>query len=120
MTTSALIERSASAWRSAFSVVVPVITAMRLPLKSPKRARSASAPTRMLPPSRKVTRLKSTSAWRDSVQVVVLHSTSTLFLRTASIRFWIVSATHRVVSFASPSCARIPSATARQISTEYP
>ena len=52
---------------------------------------------RTLPPSTKVIRLKSTLRWRESVQVVVLHSMSTRRARTASSRFWIVSVTQRVL-----------------------
>ncbi len=60
------------------SVVVPAITAMRLPLRSAIRASFDFARTSTLPPSTKNGRLKSTSRIRDSVIVVVPQTASTL------------------------------------------
>ena len=118
MTTSAFTCWRASASRSTFSVVVPPSTAMRLPAKSATRPMPASASVTMLAPSTKVIRLKSTADWRDSVQVVVLHSRSTRFVRTASSRFCTVSGTQRIFRSAILSCAPMPAAIARHRSTE--
>src|SRR5215813_3585194 len=72
--------------RSAPSVVVPGITATRLPETSVSRLIFASVKVRRLPPSRKVSTLKSTWAMRPRVLVVEPHSMSTVPLFTALMR----------------------------------
>jgi hypothetical protein len=91
---------------------------MRFCWKSEMRRAALSTFVSTLPPSTKVIRLKSTSVWRPKVHVVVLHSASTFRLRTASMRFWMVSLTHFTLTFERLSCEPMPSATARQRSIE--
>ena len=81
-TSTAVAPRALNARASACSVVVPPITAMRLPLRSASRASFDFARTSTLPPSTKIGRLKSTIFIRDSVIVVVPQSASTLPLVT--------------------------------------
>ena len=115
--TSATMARALRACLRLRSVVVFCTTAMRLPAKSATRIRSVFPRTRMVAPSMKVIRLKSTFSCRESVQVVVPHSTCTLPFSTASRRVCWVSRTHSTCS-ALPSWRPMSSATWRHRSTE--
>ena len=89
-----LLARNQSA--SPRSVVVPAMTASRLPARSLAPLMPDAVVTSRLPPSTKVVRLKSTCSRRESVCVVEPHSRSTLPPATAVIRLSDVTPTHLI------------------------
>ena len=103
---------------SAFSVVVPGITATRLFARSATELTFEPIRVSRLPPSTKVRMLKSTVACRPSVFVVDPHSRSTVPATTNGMRVSAVTGVHGVLIAASPSCSRMASATRRHRSTE--
>ena len=114
----AVTPNTPSARFSAVSVVVPGITAMRLPVKSAQRCGGSLARTRALPPSTKMGRLKSTRSIRDSVIVVVPHSASTLPATTSDSRVSLSTGTHSTLRFGSLSAVAMAAATFSHNSTE--
>ena len=99
---------------------MPSARTVRLPGRSVILPMPEAVVTRRLPPSRKVSAVKSTCCIRDSVLVVVPHSMSTVPLTTKAMRFSAVTLTHLTSSFASERSFLMFSATRRQRSIEYP
>ncbi len=100
----ALTPATASALRNAVSVVVLVMTAMRLPPSADTLA-GASRPARTsaLPPSTKIGTEKSTRSMRDSVMVVLPHSASILRATTSPMRVSASTGFHTILRSAMPS-----------------
>lgn len=115
----ALTPATASALRNAVSVVVLVITAMRLPASAATVA-GASLPARTsaLPPSTKMGTEKSTRSMRDSVIVVLPHSASILRATTSSMRVSLSTGFQVTLRFAMPSERPTAAATFSHSSTE--
>ena len=120
LTTSAFTPFFLSAAASAFSVVVPGMTATFLPPRSATRLTADAVVTRRLPPSTKVMLVKSTRSWRESVLVVDPHSMSTVPLATDVMRSSGVTGTHFTLRLGRPSCCWTEAAIRLQRSTEYP
>ena len=104
----ALMSRSFSIASTRFSVVVPVVTAIDLPARSPKPLTVESARTRKPPPSTNMRLLKSTSFIRDCDCVVFAHSRSALPLATIAMRLGTVSTTQLMASAGTPMARPMP------------
>ena len=103
---------------TAFSVVVPGATPMRLPARSATVLRPDPSAISRLAPSTNVMSVKSTFSCRDSEAVVEPHSMSTVPLTTASTRFSGVTGTHFTARFASLSSCWTATAISWQRSIE--